>query len=344
MPGSAKQSKAPEARPSFVFVLQHEFPLNAFILATEALRIANQNSGRQIFDWTCVSESGEAVRASNGMWIEANGSLANIPRADVMILLEGNLPIQHNSARLLSALRTALRHGTKVVAVDTGAFALAQAGLTGQRKLTLHWEAMRAYRERFPDAQVENRLFLLDGPVGYCAGGVAMLDMMLELIARLKGRALAEEVANALVHTPRDGDLPQRRDDPQAAVKQSLPRRLIELMEQNLDFPLPLGEITRRLGVSRRTLERQSLRHFGQSPSQLYLRTRLQAARNLLFYEELGVKAVGIACGFSYPAVFTRAFKLQFGQSPREFRHSFRARQMHNVRPEIRRLSRGDPL
>ena len=72
---------------------------------------------------------------------------------------------------------------------------------------------------------------------------------------------------------------------------------------------------------------------------QLYLKVRLQAARNLLFYEEREIKDIAVACGFSYPSVFTRAFAAQFGQSPRSFRRSFRDRQGSIVRPEILRMS-----
>ena len=85
--------------------------------------------------------------------------------------------------------------------------------------------------------------------------------------------------------------------------------------------------------------ERHCARAFGQTPTQLYLLIRLQAARNLLFYEEGDIKDIAVACGFSYPAVFTRAFKAQFGQSPRAFRQSFRDIQGRLVRPEIARLS-----
>ena len=46
-----------------------------------------------------------------------------------------------------------------------------------------------------------------------------------------------------------------------------------------------------------------------------------------------------MACGFSYPAVFSRAFRAQFKQTPRAFRASFRNRQKSAIRPEIRRLS-----
>src|SRR3954453_23627108 len=115
--------------PRFLFVLQREFPMNAFVLATESLRIANQNSGRELFEWGCVTENGEPVRASNGMWVDAQGHFAQLRPADVLVLLGGNLPTQHNSDRLLTLLRTAARRGAMVIGVDTGAFALAQAGL-----------------------------------------------------------------------------------------------------------------------------------------------------------------------------------------------------------------------
>jgi hypothetical protein len=90
--------------PRFVFLLQPEFPINAFVLATEALRIVNQNSGRMLVSAVTVSEDGRDVRASNGMWIKPDESLATMPAAEVVLVFEGNLPVQRNTSRLLSAL------------------------------------------------------------------------------------------------------------------------------------------------------------------------------------------------------------------------------------------------
>lgn len=46
------------AAPHFDFILQPEFPLNGLLLASDALRIANQNSGKTMFSWSFVSELG----------------------------------------------------------------------------------------------------------------------------------------------------------------------------------------------------------------------------------------------------------------------------------------------
>lgn len=326
-------------RSSFNFVLQSEFPMNALILASEALRIANQNSSRELFQWRLVSESGSPIHASNGMWMHVDCDLGSMPMAEVCLLFEGNLPTQRNSPELLAKLREVARYGATVGAVDTGAFALAQAGLIGTRPSVLHWEAMPTFNERFPDSDVRNQLFLIEGNQVYCAGGVATLDLMLELIGRSRGPVLANEVANALVHSPRPAQAPQRLDAPAERMKVSLPDRIIELMERNLDFPLTLEQMALELGISSRSLARACRRHFDESPMRFYLRIRLQAARNFLFYEEFSIKDVALACGFSYPTVFARSFKSQFGETPRSFRNNWRKKQSQTYLPEIRRLS-----
>jgi transcriptional regulator GlxA family with amidase domain len=329
--------------PHFNLILQSEFPLNALILASDALRIANQNSGRKVFSWSFASETGEAVRASNGMWFGVDYSLANMPMGAVYLLFEGNLPTQRNSSKLLGQLRQAARFGAIVGGVDTGSFALAQAGLCGREreaKAVLHWEAVPSFREMFPLAKPLNQIFLIEGKRAHCAGGVATLDLMLELIARFDGETLANEVANALVHTRRKAAAKQRSDGLIEAEPTSLPGRLVALMEKNLDFPLALGELAEELAIRPRTLSDLCNKVFGESPMRLYLRIRLQAARNFLFYEDFSIKDVSNACGFSFPAVFSRVFKKQFGQTPRDFRALLRRDQNTAVRPEIQRLIR----
>lgn len=326
--------------PHFNFILQPEFPLNALVLASDALRIANQNSGRTLFRWQFLSEDGEAVRASNGMWFPVDRALDDAPQADVCLLFEGNLPTQRNTRRLYGALREAARFGALVGGVDTAAFALAQSGIikaADGAKVALHWEAAPTFKERFPTADIVPQIYLIDGKRAHCAGGVATLDMMLDLVGAFHGEALANEVANALVHTRRAATSEQRGDWALDA-EDNLAARLLKLMEAHLDFPLPLDELATALGASERTVTRVCRRAFGASPMRLYLHVRLQAARNLLFYEEHLIKDVATACGFSYPSVFSRVFKAEFGETPRAFRQALRERQAFGVRPEIHRL------
>ncbi len=339
----AKDQISGNAAPTFNFILQPEFPLNALILASEALRIANQNRGRELFRWRYVSETGQPIRSSSGMWMSVDGDLKSMPRAAYYLLFEGNLPTQRNSPQLLALLRSAIRFGATVGGIDTGTFALAQAGLVGDRKVVLHWEATPTFRERFPKSGIRDQIYLIDGQRAYSAGGVATLDMMLDIIGRHYGAALASEVANALVHTPRPAGSRQRAGERSEPTQRALSDRIVSLMEGNLDFPLTLADMADALEVSTRTVTRECIRRFSETPMRLYLRIRLQAARNFLFYEEFSIKDVAVACGFSYPSVFSRAFKQQFDQTPRAFRADWRSRQAQAFRPEIRRLTMTPP-
>ena len=323
--------------PQFHLVLQSEFPINALILATEALRIANQNSGRQLFEWHLVSMDGNDVRASNGMWLSVDRQLADVTATDYCFIFEGNLPTQNNSPLLLSKLRELHRHGTTLVGIDTGAFVLTQADVSND-SVVVHWEAVSTYQERFSKLPIGDHLYQMDGRVISCAGGVATLDLMLELIKRHYDESLSVEVANELVHSTRDARQQQRAQSSHLNESRSFSDRLVALLEKYLDFPLTSAEIASRLSVSVSTLERHCHRHFSRSPMQLYLGLRLQGARNYLFYEDSSIKEVAIAFGFSSPGVFSRTFKRYFGQTPRQFRQTIRQQQTGTRLPEISRL------
>lgn len=324
------------------FLILPEFPLYAIVPATDALRIANQNAGVRHYDWTFLSPGGGEVRANNGMSVANTLPVAEVANPRCVIVCAGNEPTQHLDRRLTGWLRRIAVRGTALGSLDTGAFALAAAGVLTGYRITLHWEAIPVFREMYPRLDVVERIFVIDRDRLTAAGGIASLDLMLALIEASQGPALAQVVANGFVHgRPRPEDTPQRYEGLDSAADRNMFRRAVSLMKANVPFPLAIEEVAQRLGVSRRQLERIFLRNGGGPPAAHYLALRLEAARDHLFYSSMPVGRIAEATGFLSSAHFCRAFRSRYGDTPTAFRRSFEAAQRHRFRPTGPRLLGG---
>lgn len=320
------------------FLLLPQFPIYALILALESLRVANQNAGRRLFSTHLFSIDGQPVAAGNGMTVVPERAIVEVPFFPTLIVCAGNEPTQHLTSRLLNWLRRLERHGAMLGALDTGTFALAGAGLLDGYLATLHWEAIPLFRERYPEIDVVEQRYVVDRNRMTCAGGIATLDMMLHLIALRHGHDLAQIVVDGFVHGRIRRDAEPQRVSAEDAFGHIDPRlgRVVRAMEANLESPLGAHQLARHAGVSVRQLERLIRDRFGDTPMRYYLKLRLQAARNHLFYGDIPIQDIAAACGFSSPSVLSRTFRAHFGLSPRAFRSQFSGDQLQRFRPEIR--------
>ncbi len=72
--------------------------------------------------------------------------------------------------------------------------------------------------------------------------------------------------------------------------------------------------------ISASSLQRAFAKHFGMSPKQYLIQLRMNRALELLTENELSVKEISFACGFTDEKYFSRAFKKKYGAPPSQFR------------------------
>lgn len=311
---------------TIAFLLMPGFSAMGFISAIEPLRVANRFGG-QLYRWQVLSLDGAAVQASNGMSVNADAALGDNERLQMLLVVAGFEPLEHAGPRLLQVLRRLDHDGVILGGIDTGAMVLAEAGLLDGHRATLHWEALAAFKERFPRLQATQELFEIDRRRITCAGGTASIDLMLHLIARTHGNELAVRVSEQFVL----GRIRQRQDHQRMQIgarygitNKKLTHAISE-MEQHIEPPLGTLELAELVKVTRRQLERLFRLHLNQTPSGFYLALRLDKARQLLTQTDMTVTQVSLACGFELPSYFTRRYRLRFGHSPREERRLDRA-------------------
>lgn len=307
------------------FVLVPRFNMMALMATIEPLRIANYLTGATLYRWQFVSSAGGPVTASNGLPIATDGLPDDVP-PDAIVYVCASWGAEHFEDRALFAwLRKLERRGVHLGAMDFGAYVLARAGLLSGERVAVLWHGIRAFNEAYPDIQAEERLFLVDERRSTIAGGTAGLDAMLHDIAQRHGSRLAHEVADHVLHYPiRNAESDQRRAmGGSEKTLNRLMRAAVRLMEENVEEPLPIPEIARRLGVSQRKLERSFARYMKSSAIAYYRTLRLQHARVLLTNTNMSVREISIACGYASLSHFAKSFFEQFGIRPRDCRDAW---------------------
>jgi transcriptional regulator GlxA family with amidase domain len=89
-----------------------------------------------------------------------------------------------------------------------------------------------------------------------------------------------------------------------------------EVMEANIENPLPLELIARQSGLSRRQIERLFKQQVDCVPKRYYIELRLKRARELLLQTSMPIMAISTACGFQSPPHFSKCYRKHFGHPP----------------------------
>ena len=305
----------------FYFLLMPGFSSLGFISAIEPLRVANRFRG-ELYRWHVLSCDGGAVLASNGMSVNAEAGLEVLKAGATLLVVAGFDPLAHMTPALKHWLRRLASEGVTLGGIDTGSFVLAQAGVLDGHRLTLHWEALEAFKESFPQLQVTQELFEIDRQRITCAGGTASIDLMLDLIAQACGPELAIQVSEQFVL----GRIRPRKDHQRMQVATRYGthnKKLVQVigeMEQHTEPPLSTSQLAQGISVTRRQLERLFRLHLNDTPRNFYLGLRLEKARQLLRQTDMSVLDISIACGFESPSYFTRSYRARFDCAPSQDR------------------------
>ncbi len=304
------------------FLLLNQFSMIAFASAIEPLRAANQQANKALFDWV-VASTDSSSKASNGMKIQTDTDPEDLQSCRIVFVCAGVQVRENTSKRILNLIRRLDRNGTIIGAICTGTYVMAAAGLLTSRRCTIHWEHIDGLSEEFPDLDITNDLFEIDGNRVTCSGGTASLDMMLNLIAQAHGTSLAAEISDQFIHDRIREPSDRQRMELRARLGVSHPKLLavVKTMEDNLEEPLVQTDIALKTNLSTRQLERLFRKYLHTTPTRYYLNLRLKRARHLLRQTSMSILSVALACGFVSASHFSKCYREYYSRTPRAERN-----------------------
>lgn len=302
----------------FGFLTLPNYSMIALSNAVEPLRMANRICRWDVYEWLIVSLDGQPVAASNGLSLSPTIALDDVGQVDIMFVCGGISIKQAVTAPLLAALRRLAQKRIALGSLCTGGYALAKAGLLDKYRAAIHWENMSALREEFPRVIFTEQLFSVDRDRYTCSGGIAPLDLMLNLITNQLGGDVAPMISEQFI-VDRIRNDKDRQHVPLKAQVGVCHKSLIKaaaLMEANIEEPMSLDEVASSISISRRQIERLFKRYLNCVPTKYYIELRLRRARELLLQTPMSIMDITIACGFKSPPHFSKCYRGLFGYPP----------------------------
>lgn len=293
-----------------------------------------------------VSPSGAPVATSIGLPLQVGGGIDELTGVDTLIVPgSDDLPSKPIPIELIEAVQ-ALQGGVRrMVAICTGAFVFASAGILEQRRATTHWQHTQLLARSYPGVHVQpDSIFVEDGEVFTSAGVSAGIDLTLALVEKDQGATLAREVArNLVLFMQRPGgqsqfSAPLSRPAPS---NQAL-RRAVELISARPSLDYSSESLAAIVGFSPRQVARLFSSELNTSPARFVEQMRLDHAKALLATGH-SIAKTAKASGFGSSESMRRTFNQRLRVSPSEYRARFQSTTSGDEPPLISNRGTGNP-
>jgi AraC family transcriptional activator FtrA len=309
-----------------------------FGIVAEVFGLPRPEMGPSWYEFQACSLKSGRLRATGDVAIRAPGRLADLEKAGT-IVIPGWKASETPPAPLITALRRAHAHGTRLVSICSGVFVLAATGLLDGKRATTHWRYVDQLRYRYPTIRVQpDVLYVDEGSILTSAGSAAGIDLCLHIVRLDYGAEAANAVARRLVMPPhREGGQAQFVRAPIRNLNTGGLAPVLQWAEAHLHEALRVEDLARRAAMSPRTFARRFQEETGTTPHQWLMHQRLLSAQRRLEKSGESVDRVAEAVGLESAATLRQYFNRVLRTTPTAYRRHFSVR----VRPSAVRASAG---
>lgn len=305
-----------------------DFTLFSFSNLVEFLRHAADESdfSRKLYcSWSLLSHNNKPIRSSCGFEITPTEKFGD-PRCFDYVVIHGGLlhskrPVPQELYQYILDVKDA---GVPLVGLCAGQFLFAELGLLDGRRCAVHFSLEEAIRTLFPKViPVTNEPFVRDGSIISCPGGLATLNLAMELVSQHCGVSrvdkvlhyfMADKGVSSVSNSALSVDLPF----PNSADARLT--RAIGLMHQKNFEPMSLDEIAQKVGTTKRELTRLFNKYLKMPPGEYWRDMRLKTARWMVVNTDQSIAQIAYECGFTDSSHLIHWFKKSFGNTPTRMR------------------------
>lgn len=303
-------------------LLADQFIMLNLDLVIDTLRIANRVLAAQAFEWQILTVDNRPVASCNNFVVQPDCHWYDCAELDCVLVITGFEPEQSLRRPMLGWLQQLHQRGASLGCIDTGAYALAAAGVLSRQPVAIHWEFEEDFRRQYPALNVYSSGIACGEQFFSASGGLSVAEMMLKLLAQhISPRQLDEVRLILYSHGP--SATPASGKTYPSDTLSRIERAELQ-MHNTINQPLTLAALAATVNMHPRTFARHFEQRYGATPMRYYRQLRLNHARDLLIKTHWPVSRIAELCGYSELTNFSTAFTDYYRLSPQAMRKTRR--------------------
>lgn len=294
--------------------------------------LVNTEPERTLFRVCIVGHIGEAFTCGNGIPVTPDFSVADDPKADILILPELWLgPDEHIKGRypeLMDWIRHKYKEGVTLYSACSGAIMLAETGLLDGCEATSHWGYQNLFSKRYPKVRFrpEPNIVFADpaGRIVTAGGTTSWHDLALHIISRHGSPGEAMRIAKVyLLKWHGEGQLPYATLVRRTPHADSVVRSCEKWLADNFRDTDAIKQVVESSNIPERTLKRRFKAATGSTLIEYLQNLRVEEAKRLLESGQMPVDEISVQVSYDDTSFFRRLFKRRTGLTPSQYRRMF---------------------
>ena len=217
------------------------------------------------------------------------------------------------------------KNGAEIVSLCVGAFLLAKTGLLNGKKCSTHWRAADEFQTMFPEIDLQTDKIITEEDGIYTSGGATSYwNLLLYLVEKFTNRETAVLTAKIFaIDIKRDSQSQFIIFHNQTEHTDEVIKKAQKFIENHFHERITTDELSDKLAISRRSLERRFKRATNNTINEYIQRVKIEAAKNSFETSRKNITEVMFDVGYSDSKSFRGTFKKITGMTPFDYRNKY---------------------
>nr|XP_027235135.1 uncharacterized protein LOC113826441 [Penaeus vannamei] len=284
---------------------------------------------KDCFDIDLVGLTDETNLYQGHFNVKPTKNISEVEKTDLIIIttIIGDMEkeLKDNAAFVPWMKKQRMENNAEIASLCAGAFLLAETGLLNGKSCSTHWVVADAFRNRYPQINLQSEKVICEDNGIYSSGGAySFLNLLLHLVEKYSGREVAIFCSKLFeIEIDRDNQnqftiFNGQKDHMDQPIKSAQ-----SYIEEHFKEKINVEELAMKFALSRRNFVRRFKKATSNTPIEYIQRVKIEAAKKSLESSADSINNVMFEVGYNDQKSFRNIFRKYTGLTPLDYRKKY---------------------